>query len=871
MWNNQNMADRALPSGLITFLFTDIEGSTRLLRALGEGYVDLFDLHNRLLRAVWNEHGGVEVSTEGDSFLVAFSDADAAITAAAAAQRVLGETDWPKDAEVKVRMGIHSGLAAPRGDSYVALAVHQAARVIQPGHGGQILVSEDTVFLSSEELRPALRPLGRYRLRDFSRPVRLYQVIGAGLGEHFPALRATPADRHNIVGRPTATIGRAELIRQLAHQVVPRQTLTLTGPGGVGKSRVASDLGLAIAPDWQDGIWLVELAAIVEPDLVPAAVADAVGAPGHPTGARTDDVLEHLETRKAVVILDNCEHLVEACRSLISRLRASCPQVAVITTSRERLHVPGERSWRVEPLPVPEEAAAPGTILDSPAVTLFKERGARIRPGFEVDQSNADAIASIVRHLDGLPLLIELAAAHLAARSPAEIHRGIEEGFRYLRSRDPEMPERHRTVEGLLSWSYQLLSGEEQAAFRRLAVFASDFSQEAAGAAVGAEDDIDDILLSLVDRSLVEPQFGSDDTRYRLLETVRRYGRQRLDESDETDQVTARLGGFFLDRLGPWLPADRRWVGDVAVELDNLRALIPLLADRRSELAQGVACTIGRYHDAAQSYQEGIDELERLGAALVEPSATRVAMLATLSYLYLRTGRVERAEEVLAEARDLHSVYGSPEWDDVAIERTDGEITRRRGDLTGAIQIARDTLERPISDRARSRMYNLLGTTSAALGDLETAFDACRRELELNERLGYDGYVASAHGNLAEVALRLGDMPEAARHQRSSLSLAVAHGTPALVAFSLIVAARIAGWREEWATAVQLHTTAEAQLEEIGLVLYEDDRTESDALLDSARSNLGDETYEDARRHIPPLPDAIQMADEVLASAEQLV
>ena len=869
------MAEVGLPSGIVSFLFSDIEGSTRLFHSLGDRYVDVLDLHRRVLRAVWSEHGGAEVSTEGDSFLVAFGNADGAITAAAAGQRALAEVDWSEGVTMRVRMGIHSGLAAPRGRSYVSLAVHQASRVIAAGHGGQVVVSHDTEFLATPALELALRPLGRFRLRDFPQPVRLYQVVGAGLEEHFPALRATPADKHNIVGKLTATIGREATIAALAEQVAARRVVTLTGPGGVGKSRIATDLGLAIAPAWEDGVWLVELAGVAEPDLVAGAVAEAVGAPARPGGARTDDVLEHLETHQAVVVLDNCEHLAGACRELVIRMQADCEQVAVIATSREPLWAPGEIRWPVEPLPVPVGSVSASTVVDSPAGRLFKERGAAVRPGFDIDEHNAAVVAEIVRHLDGLPLLIELAAAHLSALSPREILDGLENSFRFLRGRDPHLSDRHRTIEGLLTWSYRLLESREQAALRRLSVFASGFSREASTASIADGvidiDEVDELVWSLVDRSLVEADFDTDETRYRLLETVRSYGRRHLDEAGETDALATRLAHWFLKRLGPWLPPDRRWVGDVRVELDNLRALMPLIPERDQELAQQIACSIGRYHDNSQSFQEGIQEITRLVSLLGKPSATRVSLLTALGDLHLRTGNVDEAQRLVDAAEDLRVEHGAPEWDDVAVERTRGEITRRKGDLAGAVEIARKALEQPLSDRGRSRIYNLLGTTSAALGDFDTAYDACQRELELNQRLGYEGYVASAHGNLAEVALRLGDMPAAAGHQRSCLALAVTLGSPALVAFSLIVAARVAGWQEGSTTAVALHAKAEKQLEEIGLVLYEDDLRESQALLESALKELGSEGFAAARSEglEMTLPDAVKLADEVLAKAEQ--
>ena len=869
------MAEAALPSGLVTFLFTDIEGSTRLFSDLGDSYVDVLDRHHRVLRAVWEDHGGAEVSTEGDSFLVAFGSANDAITAAAAGQRALAIASWPEGVTLKVRMGIHSGLAAPRGHTYVSLAVHQASRVIETGYGGQVIVSQDTEFLATPELEVALRPLGRFRLRDFPQPVRLYQVVGEGMEELFPAVRATPADRHNIVEKPTATIGREATIAALAKRVAARRTVTLVGPGGVGKTRIAIDLGLAIAPDWDDGVWLVELAGVAEPDLVAGAVAGAVGAPAHPRGARTDDVLQHLETRKAVVILDNCEHLAGACRELVGQLQADCEHVAVIATSREPLRALGEIRWPIEPLPVPDRSE-PAMVLDSPAGRLFQERGASVRPGFEVDEHNAADVAEIVRHLDGLPLLIELAAAHLSVQSPREILDGLEDSFRYLRSRDPYLSDRHRTMEGLLGWSYRLLEPREQAAFRRLSVFASGFFRGTAAAAVAdgdiEADEVDELVWSLVDRSLVEADFESDDTRYGLLKTVRSYGRRLLKEAGETEDLATRLASWYLERIGPSLPPDRRWVGDVGVELDNLRGLIPLVPEEDQNLAQQIACTIGRHHDASQSFHEGIQELSRLAGLLGKPSATRVSLLTTLSDLHLRTGEVDRARELVEAAEELRAEHGAPEWDDVAVERTRGEITRRSGDLAGALEIAREALKKPLSDRGQARMYNLLGTASAALGDFDTAYDAFHRELELNERLGYEGYVASAHGNLAEVALRLGDMPAAAGHQRSSLELAVALGSPASVAFSLIVAARIGGWQEDWITAVALHAKAEEQLEEIGLVLYEDDRRQSDELLASAREQLGNEAFSVAHSNglEATLADAVRLADELLATAQRL-
>lgn len=871
-----SMSTVDLPSGVVTFLFSDIEGSTRLLHRLGDEYVGVLERHRQLLREVWAAHRGHEISVEADSFFVAFADATDAVAAAAAAQQTLAAEDWPGGVSVRVRIGIQTGLASPYQGDYVALAVHQAARVMAAGHGGQVLVSQDTVDALGPEHSFSLRSLGLLRLRDFAQPVRLHQ-LDTGLDSEFPAVRAIPAEAHNIVREPTAIIGRDRAITELVGRMSPGRAVTLIGPGGVGKSRLAAEVGVTIAARWEDGVWLVDLAGIGEPELIPGAIAGVIGVSERPGASRWDDTLAHLEGRRAVVLLDNCEHLAAACGRLVGRLLARCDNVAVLATSREPLRAAGEILWPVEPLAAPAEGASAAELASSPAGRLFQERGAAVRPGFVIDEQNSAAVAGICRHVDGLPLLIELAAAPLSAQSPAEILASLEHQVGFLRSPDPRSSARHRTIEAMLEWSYRLLSPDEQVAFRRLSIFGSSFSQQTATAAVTGETlavgDVPQLVWSLVDRSLVTADLTANATRYRLLETIRSYGRKLLDEARETRRVAVRLAESFLDRLGPWFPADRRWTREVGEELDNLRALVAILAPEHTELAQQLACSIGRHHDASQTFREGVDELTRLAGSLDRPSAARVSLLTTLADLHLRTGNVEPAVELVEMAEALRREYGVPDWDDVAVDRTRGEIARRRGDLSGAVDIARTALARPLTDRGRSRMYNLLGTASAALGDFDVAYDACQRELELNQLLGYEGYIASAHGNLAEVALRLGDIPAAARHQRSCLEMAVSQGSTAMVAFSLIVAARVAGWREEWVIAASLHAKAESLLEETGLVIYEDDRRESEALLARVGDELGDDGLGEAvaAGKAIPVPEAVAMADAVLDAVARTV
>lgn len=864
----------AAPRGIVTFVFTDIEGSTRLFRQLGDDYADLLRRHRRLLREAWDAHEGYEVGTEGDSFFVAFDRADDALRACIAGQRSLGAEGWPHEGEVRVRMGIHTGLASPQDGGYVALAVHETARVMSSAHGGQILLTHRTLEALGDREGLEFRRLGRFKLRGFDDPVRLYQVAEPGLQQDFPAVRALPADGHNVVRNPTETIGREDVIAAVVDGLAPRRLVTLVGPGGVGKTRVASEVGVRAAPAWKDGVWLVDLAGVTEPGLVPGAVADTIGASAH-LGDRWEDVLDHLETRRTVIVLDGCEQVASACRELVSSLFGSCDGVGVLATSREPLRVPGEVLRRIAPLPAVEEPhPTAAEVLASPAGRLFAERGASVRPGFTVTDDNARAVAEICRRLDGLPLLIELAAAHLSAQSPAEILAGLEDRFRILRSPDATLPERHRTVEGLLEWSYRLLDERQRTAFRRLSVFATGFSMRSASPAVtggGIDDaDVPQLLWLLADRSLVVADLGADETRYRLLETVREYAGRLLDEHGETGTVAADVAGWFLERFGPWSSIDRPWVADVGVELDNLRGLIPSIPAAQQEAAQQLACTIGLYHDARQSFIEGIRELTRYVDMLRQPSPARVSLLTTLANLQLRVGDAGAAEELVEEARALEEEHGAPDWDDVAVDRARGEIARRSGDLQGAVAVARAALERPRSDRGKARIYNLLGSTLGAMGDFEASYEACEAELELSRAIGDDGYIASAEGNLAETAMRLGDVEAAAAHQRECLDLSLTLGSPAMVAFSLIMAARVAGAREDWGTAVRLHAGGEALLVETGLMLYEDDRRESDALLAEARTRLGDELFEGERRagRDLELTEAAKLADSVLESAE---
>jgi predicted ATPase/DNA-binding SARP family transcriptional activator len=836
--------NRALPSGLVTFVLTDIESSTRLLRRLGDHYDDVLDRHITILRQAWEAHGGVQVSTNGDSCFAAFHDARAAVEACADAQRQLADEPWPGGDGPRVRMGIHTGMASPHRGDYVALAIHQVARVMAAAHGGQILVSDVTTAACGTPPGLSLVSLGRYRLRDFDGPAEVFGVAGSGLATDLPAVRALPVDGHNIGTPPTSLIGRDADVHEVLATIGPGRLVTLAGPGGVGKSRLALAAGLAAVGDWADGVWLVDLAPVQEPALVGDAVGAAVGATVSRGSDRWDEIIDHLEDRQALIVLDTCEHLADHLASHVTHLLETCPGVGVLATSREPLAVAGEFVIRVAPLAVPPVAANVDEAMASPAVQLFVERARRSNPAFTLTDENVDTVVLLCRRLDGLPLAVELAAAQTAVLHLTDVLAGLDDRLRVLQSRDRDVLDRQRTMEAVIGWSVRLLRRDEQLMLRRLGIFRDGFSLVAATIVAGDLDapDAHGALWALVDKSLVALDPSANQTRYRLLETVRSYARGLLDDAGETVATAQRLTTWWLDRLGPWHRMDSTRSGEIEVELDNLRDLIPVVADAAQEQAQQLACTIGQYHRAVKSSRDPASELSRYARDLPTPSPARVSLLGTLAMLHDENGDIDAARAAVAEAEAIETITGPPSWDEVAVQRARGEVAIRTGDHQAAVELARQTLARGLNARSRVRMLNMLAIASYFAGDADQAEAATREELALATGLGDQHMMVVAEGNIAELAMGRGDVAAAVAHHRACLELALALGNLPSTAFTLIGTARLAASTDP-GTAARLHARAEDLLAEVGHQLYDDDLRASQEMLDDVRRQLGDEGF----------------------------
>ena len=585
----------SLPTGTVTFLLADVEGSTRSWEEAPEPMAAAIPRYYLLLDEAIVSHGGVRPvqGGDGDSVVGAFSRASDATAAALDAQRALSGEAWPGGVALRVRMAVHTGEAQLRDEgNYFGHSVMRCARLRGIGHGGQILVSGATAGLMAERLPEGagLADLGSHRLTDLGRPERVWQLVHADVAAGFPALRSLDAFRHNLPVQLTPLIGRESDVGTVGELLTEDRLVTLTGSGGVGKTRLA----LAVAADgierFHGGVWLVALAGVTDAAGVAAAALAAVGVHQAPGMSLVELLARGLGDEPSLIVLDNCEHLVDGCAQLTAGLLAANPVVSVLATSREPLRVPGEVSWRVPSLgvPPPENTQAVSALSQYEAVRLFIDRARRARPSFEVSEQNAPAIAQICHRLDGIPLALELAAARCRQLSAERIAHDLDDRFRLLTGGARTVLPRHQTLAASIDWSHDRLDHAESITFRRLGVFAGHFPPEAAEAVLAADGVLEavqifDLLSRLVDKSLVTVEDGPrGEPRYRLLETLRAYALDRLRAADELNRLRDAHARWWLD----WLEGRKGLlhldavVDEVAAVHDNLRAALDWCADQ---------------------------------------------------------------------------------------------------------------------------------------------------------------------------------------------------------------------------------------------------------------------------------------------------
>jgi len=577
-----------LPSGTVTFLFTDLEGSTRLWEEHPEAMRAALAQHDEILRDAIAANGGHVVKGTGDGLYAVFATAGSAIAAAVAGQQAVARVSSGPIGTIRVRMGLHTGVAEERDGDYFGGVLNRAARLMSVAHAGQVLCSQATADLVRDALPPSagLADLGRHRLRDIVRAEAVFQVTHPDLPGDFPPLRSLDAVVGNLPRQVTSFVGRGREVVAIAEELTRTPVVTLTGVGGVGKTRLALEVASQVQAEYRDGAWICELAGVRDADAVPDAVVDTFGLERR-QGLGADALLiEFLRAKQLVLVLDNCEHQLKTVARLVSEIVSACPGVRVLATSREGLNVAGERILVVASLEVPDDlddadGADLAAIAASDAVRLFVERAQAVRAGFVLDGDNAGAVAQVCLRLDGVPLAIELAAARVGMLTPTELAARLDQRFRVLTGGGHGSVERHQTLRAAIDWSYELLAEAEQLVLDRLCVFAGGFTLEAAEA-VTAGDGIDsadvfELVAGLVARSLVVADAEGSETRYRLLETIRQYAQERLDARGDTARVRAGHAGYYARfaeaaAAGLMSPDELAWLARFGREVDNVRA-----------------------------------------------------------------------------------------------------------------------------------------------------------------------------------------------------------------------------------------------------------------------------------------------------------
>jgi predicted ATPase/class 3 adenylate cyclase len=640
--SNSASNSSVLPSGTVTFMFTDIEGSTQLVQQLHDEYATLLADQRSILRTAFEKWNGHEVDTQGDSFFVAFKRASDAVNAGVDIQHALAEYRGPQGVTLRVRMGLHTAESHFGPTGYVGIDVHRAARICSAGHGGQVLLSQTTYDLLEGNLPRGVgrRDLGEHRLKDLNQPQRLHQLEISGLPSEFPPLKSLDVLPNNLPIQLTSFIGREHEMTEIKDLLFKTRLLTLTGVGGSGKTRLAEQVATDLLENFADGVWLAELAPLTDPTFVVPAVSSAVGyreASGRPI---LDVLIDYLRPKKLLLLLDNCEHLITSCAELADRLLRACPQVLILATSREPLGIPGETIYGVPSLSLPNVDHLPRFELVSEyeALQLFVERAMSVSPKFMLTKDNVRAVSQICCHLDGIPLALELAAARVRALSIEQIMTRLHNRFSLLTAGSRTALPRHQTLRALIDWSYGLLSDKERVLLRRMSVFTGDWSIDAAERICSGGEiefsEVLELLIQLVDKSLVAAEEGTIEARYRMLETIREYATEKLAEKEEMDAFSRHHADFFLalaEQAEPKLTsADRTpWLDRLEVEYDNIRrALQWFIRHEKAEQALRLGGSLWRFWEVRGHWTEGrtllaagLEIAGKIGSSLAQAKA----------------------------------------------------------------------------------------------------------------------------------------------------------------------------------------------------------------------------------------------------------
>jgi predicted ATPase/class 3 adenylate cyclase len=823
-----------LPAGTVTLLFSDIEESTVLLRRLGERYGEALSAQRALLRAAFGSFGGRELGTEGDSFFVVFASASDAVGCCVAGQRALAGHDWPGGMPVRVRMGLHSGEPALHEGDYIGMDVHRAARIAAAAHGGQAVISDITRQLAGSRLPGdvSLRDLGWHRLKDIEAPERIYQLVAPGLPDRFPPLKSLGAPSRLPVPM-TPLVGREIDLEQVRAALTGTgvRLVTLTGTGGVGKTRLALAAASSLDEAFPHGVFFVALAAVRDAEMMWKTIAGTLDVTGD--GPAADAVTGYLAERRALLVLDNLEQL-DGAAGVVAGLLAAAPALVVLATSRRPLHLPGEQELPIPPLQVPGEAGSVEQVAACGAVRLFVQQAAMVRPGFAVADGNAADIAAICTRLDGLPLAIELAAARVRLLAPrallARLGRSLD-----LAGADVGQPSRQQTLRNAIAWSYDLLDPGLAGVFRRAGVFAGGCDLDAlaavAAAGPGPEAGADPLELAagLHEVSLITVTEGSDgEPRVGMLETIREFALERLEQAGDLDDARRRHAEYYAgvaERAGGQLfgPAELAALDRLEAEHDNLRAALAWSLDTRTSGpdGDGERAVIGLrlvqalivFWDRHGHVTEGRRWLQQAIELAAEDGGAPLAKVAHgLGVMLVRQGELDAARRLFERSLAIWRDLGDRDHQALELNCLGsthhylGDPDTARSLLEDSIAIAREIGGgRPL----RAALMNL-GVVEMGAGNLERATQVLQEALALGRQEGDLQGVAIAQQVLAWVSLRAGRAGEARDQLSGMVDYAVSCGDTEILAAALETSACIAAELGEGLRAARLTGAAEA-------------------------------------------------------------
>jgi predicted ATPase/class 3 adenylate cyclase len=879
----------------VTFAFTDIEGSTQRWERDPAAMDAALQRHDALLHAAVRAHDGRVFKTVGDAFCAAFARPVDAVAALIAAQRALAADDFSAVGGLRIRAAIHTGSTEERDGDYFGPPVNRVARLLAIAHGGQVLVSGATRELTHEALpeHATLRDLGRHRLKDLIEPEHVYQLVARDLIADFPALRSLEGLRHNLPQQTTALIGREREVAEITDALAGSRLVTVVGSGGVGKTRTTLQVGANLLDASGDGVWFIELAPVESAAYLPATIAQAMQLHLVADGDPLDALIRALKTKYALLVFDNCEHLIDAASRTIGALLRECPHLRIVASSRQPLGIAAEVTYRLPSLALPPAGSArltASTAAGWPALALFVERASAADVRFALNDANADTIADLCRRLDGIPLAIELAAARVKILSPKQLHQRLDERFRVLTGGRRDALPRQQTLYALIDWSHDLLDERERALFRRLAIFVNGFTLEGASAvgAIDGADELDllDTLQSLVDKSLVATEPLGDELRYRLLESTRAYAREQLRAAGEDERIAARHADFFTSVAANAYRAfdsqtSSSWLPTYAVEIDDLRAALSftlvgsgdrlvganLAADagpiflRMELLSEGLRwCEAGRavtdappatsgrndyiasmMHNNLGESRSGLACAERAVAHFAHSSDERgrVRALSQVAQLYARSGRHAEAKAPAEEALTRARAIGEPRLLSSVLRRcasslTTTEIAQARDAFAEALHIARTAND---SEEA-AMILEWWAAREAAAGSLARAIELS------NEALPHapDDVAIFLELHIAEWALALNRLDTAAPHARRGLELSLRVENPHLRVFAMACCAPHHADRDP-SEAAMIFGYATARLRELEWEADADDELALQNITLAIKSRLDPEAF----------------------------